>query len=156
MKQSVVEQHRGGMRLEYPVEKLMHAQKNERSYFLINDELYLFIPANLHRFIPWEMKDITLDVFWKNRAENSSEESSPILVTGIRLNRWIQSNYDTQGESVFERPVNFGMLFLVLTLLYSDYFMTEEEHEKEVKMIVNGKQVPYYTQNAILKKYRCY
>lgn len=97
------------------------------------------------------MKDITLDVFWKNRAENSSEESSPILVTGIRLNRWIQSNYDTQGESVFERPVNFGMLFLVLTLLYSDYFMTEEEHEKEVKMIVNGKQVPYYTQNAILK-----
>lgn len=34
MKQSVVEQHRGGMRLEYPVEKLMHAQKMKDLTFL--------------------------------------------------------------------------------------------------------------------------
>ncbi len=116
--------------------------------------MYLFIPEYLHHLIPLELENLKLDVLWNHRPANSTEEDLPINVTGLYTNRWKALLKERQRKDIEFAviPVNMGIMFLSLNLIYDDYFMTEKEREKEVELLLNGKQVPYYMQNRYLKR----
>ncbi len=142
-----------GMRVEQSVEvaDIKRIQKN--IYVHIDKEYILFIPKELHRYIPWEMRNITFDIFWKNRPSNPAEENLPLNIVGVRSNRWRHRFNQSSGiDNLAARPATFGMLFIVLELLYNEFFMTKEERDKEIRLLLEGKQVPYYIQMNYLKK----
>lgn len=143
-----------GMALTFPVEEMVHANKLNKTYYHINDEMYLSIPTYLHPLIPLELENFNLDVLWNVRPANSTEENLPMIVTGLYTARWGELLTKRQKEKIefAAQPVNMGMMFLSLNLIYDDYFMTEKERAKEVELLLDGKQVPYYTQNHYLKR----
>lgn len=146
--------HFGGMALTFPVKEMVYADKHNKTYYHINDEMYLSIPEYLHRLIPLEMENLKLDVLWNQRPANSTEEVLPIIVTGLYTTRWEELLKQRQRKEIefAANPVNLGMMFLSLNLIYDEYFMTEKEREKEVELLLDGKQVPHYMQNRYLKR----
>lgn len=146
-------QNSRGMVFEQLVEEVNIKRIQENLYTHIDNVNNLFIPSELHRFIPWEMKKITFDIVWNNRPSSPAEEDHPLHVVGIRSDRWKhQFNQSSRTDEVGTRTATFGMLFIVLELLYNEFFMTEEEKDTELKLISEGKQVPYYIQMNYLKK----
>ncbi|WP_394190967.1 competence protein CoiA [Paenisporosarcina quisquiliarum] len=143
-----------GMALTYPVKEMVYANKLNKTYYQVNGEMYLSIPMYLHNLIPLEMEHLNLDVRWNHRPSNPTEEVLPMIVTGVYTARWEELLTKRQSKEIefAANPVYLGMMFHSLILIYDDYFMTEKEREKEVKLLLDGKQVPYYMQNRYLKK----
>lgn len=144
----------GGMAMTFSVDEMVHANKLNKTYYHVNDEMYLSIPIYLHSLIPLELGNLKLDVVWNNRPANSTEEDTPMIVTGLYTSRWeelLTKRRKKEGEFL-ANPVYMGMMFLSLNLIYDDYFMTEKERANEVDLLLDGKQVPHYTQNRYLKR----
>lgn len=143
-----------GMTLTYPVKEMIHANKLNNTYYHVNGELYLSIPMYLHGLVPLELENLNLDVLWNNRPANSTEEVLPMVVTGVYTTRWEELLAKRKKKEVefAANPVYMGMLFLSLNLIYDDYFMTEREREKEIELMIDGKQIPHYIQNRYLKR----
>lgn len=144
----------GGMALTFSVKEMVYANKLNKTYYHVNDEMYLSIPDDLHHLIPLELENLKLDVLWNNRPANSTEEDLPMIVTGLYTTRWEELLKQRQRKDIefAANPVYLGMMFLSLNLIYDDYFMTEKEREKEVELLLGGKQVPHYMQNRYLKR----
>lgn len=143
-----------GMALTYSVKEMIFANKIDKTYYQINGEIYLSIPEYLHSLIPLEMENLEMSFLWNNRPANSAEEDVPMTVTGLYTSRWGAQIEERQRKEieVSTSPVALGMLFTFLNITYDHCFMTEKEREKEIELMLNGKQIPYYVQNQYLKR----
>ncbi|WP_214735342.1 MULTISPECIES: competence protein CoiA family protein [unclassified Exiguobacterium] len=142
-----------GMKVEHSVEVADIKRIQENIYVHIDKEHILCIPKELYRYIPWEMRNITFDILWKNRPSNPAEENHPLNIVGVGSNRWRHRFNQSSGiDNLAAAPATFGMLFVMLELLYNEFFMTKEERDKEIRLLLDGKQVPYYIQMNYLKK----
>ena len=144
----------GGMALTFSVKEMVYANKLNKTYYYVDDEMYLSIPRYLHHLLPVELKNLKLDVVWNHRPADSIQEVLPMIVTGLYTNRWEELLKKRQHKEIefVDQPVNLGMMFLSLNLIYDTYFMTEKERVKEVELLIDGKQVPHYVQNGYLKR----
>ncbi|WP_252501987.1 competence protein CoiA [Sporosarcina sp. Marseille-Q4943] len=121
-----------------------HGKENKQA------NMYFTIPPELENFIPLGMQDLVINVDFILDPDEQLTGENP-FINDVYPSKWATS-IKANNSDPFLEPAKYGNLFNLLVTTYQSHYLTCDEREKELSILLKGKQVSHETKYNYLKK----